>query len=178
MHSDEYLIDKAAKGDKAAFSELVNRYKGYVFAIVLKFVLDKTQAENIAQDTFIQAYVSLSKYKHGGFKSWIGRIAVNKAIDWQRKTSKETLVDMQTLAPQVCDDNNPEEQLVIKQEKEQLKTLFNQLPIKYKNVLKEFYFADKSYKQIATETGLSEKTIQSQLYRARKLLRKNWREER
>ena len=88
MGPEESLVKQAANGDKKAFAELVDRYKAYIFAIILKFINDKEQAENIAQETFLQVYISLPGYKHEGFRTWIGRIAVNKAIDLQRKVHR------------------------------------------------------------------------------------------
>lgn len=180
MSPEENLIKKAAKGDKNAFAEIVDKYKAYIYAIILKFVNDKEQAENIAQETFLQVYISLPGFKHEGFKTWIGRIAVNKAIDWQRKdarsTAREISVDMQTLATYLESNGNPENRIILDEEKERLRDIWAELPEKYQTALNEFYFADKTYKQIAKETGLPEKTIESRLYRARKIIREKWRE--
>ena len=82
------LIKKILSGDDNAFSQVVDEYKNYVFAIILNFIKDYDEVENVAQEVFLQVYISLPDFKIENFKGWIGRIAVNKSIDWKRKNAK------------------------------------------------------------------------------------------
>lgn len=79
---------KVPFGDEQAFCEIVETYKGYVFAIILNFIKDNYIAEDIAQEVFLQAYRSLPQFRNKNFKAWIGKIAVNKAIDFKRAQGK------------------------------------------------------------------------------------------
>ena len=89
MDRELILIKKAKEGDQAAFEEIVELYKNYVFAIILNFIKDYNEVENVAQEVFLQIFISLPKYKSDNFKGWIGRISSNKSIDWiRRKKSK------------------------------------------------------------------------------------------
>lgn len=88
MSLEDILIKRAAAGDKEAFEQLVDKYKGYVFAIILNLTKDDFHAENIAQEVFLQVYLSLPRYRFAGFRTWLGRIAVRKAIDWKRKQQR------------------------------------------------------------------------------------------
>lgn len=85
MDVNEKVIIKAINGDSDAFREIVETYKDFVFVIILNITMDYHEAENLAQETFIQVFRSLSFYRFNGFRTWIGRIATNKAIDWKRK---------------------------------------------------------------------------------------------
>ncbi|HHU30868.1 MAG TPA: RNA polymerase sigma factor, partial [Firmicutes bacterium] len=58
MSLEDILIKRAAAGDKEAFEQLVDKYKGYVFAIILNLTKDDFHAENIAQEVFLQVYLS------------------------------------------------------------------------------------------------------------------------
>lgn len=180
MSSEEILIRKAAEGSKAAFEDLVERYKAYVFAIILNFIEDNNQAENVAQEVFLQIYISLPRYRYEGFRTWIGRIATRKAIDWKRKEGRiavrERPVDMQEFVPGEDMSVRLEDEFIFNEDRERLKVLCDELPPKYRTIVKAFYYAGKSYKQIAMEEGIAEKTVESRLYRARKILRENWKE--
>ena len=70
------LIKKILSGDDNAFSQVVDEYKNYVFAIILNFIKDYDEVENVAQEVFLQVYISLPDFKIENFKGWIGRIAV------------------------------------------------------------------------------------------------------
>lgn len=180
MHSEDILIKKALAGDHDAFRHIVEKYQNYVFAIVLNITQDYQEAENIAQETFIQIYRSLSQYHFGGFKTWIGRIATNKAIDWKRKRKKEKenqVIYLDDLIDIRDDENNQvEKQLIGAEDLETMQSLCNKLPPKYGNVVKKYFFQSKSYKQIALEEGISIRTVETRLYRAKKILRECWKE--
>lgn len=84
---EQKWIEKAAAGNREAFNILVSRYKGYAMAAILPVIRDPEQAQDVLQETFLQVFRSLPRFKGGRFKAWLGRIAVNKAIDWKRKHS-------------------------------------------------------------------------------------------
>jgi DNA-directed RNA polymerase specialized sigma24 family protein len=81
---DEQRVQRFLSGDQEAFREIVDVYKAYVFAIILNFVKQQDEAENVVQEVFMQIYRSLPQYRFQSFKSWIGKISITKAIDWQR----------------------------------------------------------------------------------------------
>jgi RNA polymerase sigma factor (sigma-70 family) len=89
------LVQRCLDGEQDAFTLLVEKYKGYVFAIILSFVRDEETAKDIAQEVFLQVYRSLASYRQQNFKGWIGRITANKAIDYKRK-KRLTLCEMET----------------------------------------------------------------------------------
>jgi len=172
---NDNLVRRCLDGEQDAFSLLVEQYKGYVFAVILSFVRDEEAAKDIAQEVFLQVYRSLASYRQQNFKGWIGRIAANKAIDYKRKKSFQ-LCPLETAdAAWVKNSDGELEKLLLQREKEtRVKEVLLRLPPIYKEVLYKFYFEEKSYQEIALEEGISPRTVESRLYRARKTFRQEW----
>ncbi len=182
MERESLLIKKSIEGSEKAFANIVNNYKNYIFAIILNFIKDYGEAENVAQEVFLQIYTSLPTYDDNNFKAWIGKIAANKSIDWiRRKKTKfrEKAVDNTTdlIDSTASDKNNLEISIIDKERKEVLTKILNNMPEIYRSVIDKFYFQEKSYEMIAREEDVPIKTIASRLYRAKILLKEKWREE-
>lgn len=179
MDPDELLVKKALKGDEDSFRSLVEKYQGLVFAICFNITGHRQEAENLAQETFIQVYRSLSRYENKGFKSWIGKIASNKAIDWKRKMRLENegkVVYLEDIEEISTESNSIHEELIKKENSKKVLELCNKLPEIYSSVLIKFYIQSKSYNEISKEDGISVKTVESRLYRAKNAIRKQWKE--
>lgn len=174
MKAEEDLIKAASAKDEEAFREIVETYQAFVFAVIFNIIRDYQEAENVAQETFIQVYRSLPQYKFKGFKTWIGRIAANKAIDTKRKRQKEkerqVSLSEQLLNMDLSREDLVEDIIIREEELEVVHRLINGLPEHYHNVMIKHYIQSKSYQQIADEEGVSIRTIGSRIYRAKKLL--------
>ena len=181
MERESLLIKESIKGDEEAFARIVNNYKNYVFAIILNFIKDYGEAENVAQEVFFQIYTSLPNYNNENFKAWIGKIAANKSIDWIRKKRakyrEEAVENPADLIESTMCGNNPEAFIVQKERKEALEKVLSSMPDIYRVAVEKFYFHDKSYEVIAREEDVPIKTVASRLYRAKILLKEKWREE-
>ena len=181
MERESLLIKESIKGDEEAFAGIVNNYKNYVFAIILNFIKDYGEAENVAQEVFFQIYTSLPNYNNENFKAWIGKIAANKSIDWIRKKRakyrEEAVENPADLIESTMCGNNPEAFIVQKERKEALEKVLSSMPDIYRVAVEKFYFHDKSYEVIAREEDVPIKTVASRLYRAKILLKEKWREE-
>lgn len=181
METEILLIKKAKSGHEDSFSQLIDIYKSYIFAIILNFIKDYSEVENVAQEVCLQIYVSLPTYDQQNFKGWIGRIATNKSIDWLRK--KKAKFNDELLEEGVLEilpieqKDNPETLLIEKEKKEELLKALDSIPEIYSDTLKKFYFEEKSYEIIAKEENVTTKTIASRLYRAKILLKEKWRNE-
>ena len=126
---------------------------------------------------FIQLYRSLPDYQLDHLKAWIGRITVNKAIDWKRRQSKY-IPEWDTALEKVVDSRfiGPDQQVIQNERATHIKELCRALPPRYKRIVIKYHFEEKSYQQIAREEGISLKTVESRLYRARKMMRERWKE--
>src|SRR3979490_612682 len=80
--SDESLVRRAQRGDRAAFDELVLRHRSRVYAVTLRLCRHPADAEDALQDTFLSAYRALGSFtRRARFSTWLYRIAVNAAYD-------------------------------------------------------------------------------------------------
>jgi RNA polymerase sigma factor (sigma-70 family) len=168
------MIRKAAQGDEQAFRMIVEQYKHFVYAICKNIIKDPHEAENLTQETFLQVYKSLRNYQYKGFKTWIGRIATNKSIDYKRKLMTRQKQEIQPIEEmeQIPDDTPSVQEKILKnEEKEQLNVFLSELPQQYQTVILKYYAENKSYQQIAKEEHVSIKTIETRLYRGKKLLK-------
>jgi RNA polymerase sigma factor (sigma-70 family) len=181
MDNEELIIQRAAGGDGQAFRWIVEKYQIFVFNICLNVVKDIQHAENIAQETFLKAYRSLYLYELKGFKTWLGKIALNKALDYQRKLNSQKKREsniLEEVEPYVAaEEDSMAEELTKKEDRKKIILLCNQLPDIYKDIVKKHYIYEKCYAEIALEEGISIKTVESRLYRARKLLKSKWEED-
>ena len=176
------LIEKAKEGNQDAFEQIVDLYKNYVYAIILNFIKDREEAENVAQEVFLQIYLSLPKYKSDNFKGWISRISSNKAIDHIRKKKTSFKEKPAEITEDLMQDiknlknETPEEMLIEKEKTLELEKICASLPRIYEDTIRKFYLEGKSYEEISKEESVTVKTIASRLYRGKNLLRKKWRE--
>ena len=88
---DREIIEKVLAGDQGQYALLVNRYKGLVFSLVMKYVKGREDAEEVAQDVFIKAYKNLASFKgESKFSTWLYTVAVTTSISFLRKNNLHT----------------------------------------------------------------------------------------
>ncbi len=101
------LIEGKTKSEEVFY----NHFYGFVFSIVFKYVLDRGDAEELTNDCFIKIFNSKRKYKNekgGTLKAWIGRIAINTAVDHFRKSNKKRITDSLESKHEVISDGQVE----------------------------------------------------------------------
>ncbi|MFH5187006.1 sigma-70 family RNA polymerase sigma factor [Paenibacillus sp. TAB 01] len=127
----------------------------------------------------MKIYASLPQYRHQGLKTWMTRIAVNKAIDFKRaaERKREQLSDEIELLIPADEEYSLEDEVLSKQQQQKIRDYLDHMPDNYREVVVAFYMEDKSYQEIAAEQGVALKTVESKLYRAKQWLRKHWKEE-
>jgi len=97
MDSDERILGRFRQGDAAAFEELVRRYEAALRNVAFGFLRDHALAEDVAQDVFLTAYRKLSSLRRGGsVKSWLFRIAINRAQDELRRIKRKLEISWET----------------------------------------------------------------------------------
>ncbi|MBU7317521.1 sigma-70 family RNA polymerase sigma factor [Paenibacillus sp. SM 69] len=168
-------------GDADAFRELVDKYGNYLFQAVYGVLRSTKDAEDVTQEALLKIYASLPQYRYQGFKTWLTRIAVNKAIDFKRsqdRKKEELTDDWEGRTPPEPTQSNPVETQVIRRERSTyVRERLDRLPENYRDVVVAFYIEEKSYQQIAEEQQVAIKTVESKLYRAKQYMRKVWKEE-
>jgi len=174
MESDEQLVRNIVKGNHQLFKELIVRYQSKVFAVALKVSNNQKDAEDISQEVFLQLYRSLENFNgESSLATWIYRITMNKAIDFKRKQVKQQENETSELLSTLQEDNllSPEEALIKTIDKELIHSYLIELPQAYSDVLKLYYFEELTYGEIALKLNVAVKTVESRLYRAKRLIK-------
>jgi RNA polymerase sigma-70 factor (ECF subfamily) len=175
MEHDENLIQQILLGRRDLFEQIVLKYQNLVYSICINITKNTHDAENVAQETFLTAYSSLTGFRGGSFKSWICRIAVNKSIDFKRSHSRYVFEEFMETMEQAGESAEEEYERV--ERKERLEHILSVLPEKYASVIKAFYYNQLSVKEISRHMELAERTVETRLYRAKKLIKERWGED-
>lgn len=178
-------IKTVQNGGPENFRPFVQEYGPYIYRTVYAVLRSPHDAEDVTQEVLLQIYRSLPECRFDGLKTWITRIAVNRAIDHKRSRARkpEQLVDEVSFEEKPPDQAQTmsmpaAEQLTIEAEDKRLvQERIASMPGNYREVINAYYMEEKTYEQIAAETGLERKSVESRLYRARNWMKRHWRKE-
>jgi len=169
--TDCEIIEACLNGHSDYFSELVSRYKNLVYSIILRMVVDKEEANDLAQEVFIKIYKNLGKY-HSDFKfsTWTMRITTNHVIDYRRKKKQQT-VPIDDMEYAVSDVASPEERYIEKESAAALKKVVESLPDMYKVPIVLYHQQGLSYQEIAAVIEVPLSKVKNRIFRGRKMLK-------
>ncbi|KAB2880029.1 sigma-70 family RNA polymerase sigma factor [bacterium] len=172
--ADEVVIKKFQQGDLVAFDVIVARYKEQLINYVYTFVGDKSDAEDIVQDTFVKIYRFRQSYKNiAKFSTWIYTVAGNLAKSELRKRKRQQLYPISSLNngdkefEAVETRINSDEMTDSAVKKELIKKAIRTLPDHYQLVIRMREIDNMSYEEIAEVTRLPLGTVRSRISRAR-----------
>ena len=161
--TDDMLVTLYLKGNNTAFDILLNRHQDRLFNYIYFIVRSKEVAEDIFQETFVKAIVTLQQGRYtndGKFAAWITRIAHNLVIDQFRiernentVSNDETGIDLLNNAK--LSEGNIENRMVNEQVLKDVRMLIDELPDCQREVVFMRYYQDMSFKEIADITGVS-----------------------
>lgn len=165
------LIDSAVRGDHEAFGRIVDTYKTAVYNLAYRMLRNGSDAEDAAQEIFLRAYTKLATYdRERKFSTWLLSIASNYCIDVLRRR-RAVMVDLEEVAFGLPSDApGPERSALYQEHREAVARAINKLPETYRMVTVLRYYHDCSYEEIERITGLSEATVKTRLFRARRQL--------
>jgi RNA polymerase sigma-70 factor (ECF subfamily) len=172
----EQLITQLKNGDNKAFNELINQYRVSVINLCYGFVRNQEDAEDIAQEVFIEIFRSISNFRGDSkLSTWIYRIAVSRALNKVRKnkfnqlfTSLDILFDYR----KTINTNSPHQILQSKENASLLQHSINKLPENQKIAFVLHHYDDHSYQQISEIMGCSLSSVESLIHRAKTNLNK------
>jgi RNA polymerase sigma-70 factor (ECF subfamily) len=177
---DASLAISASRGDRQAFTRLVEENKRSVYGLCLRLLSDPEEARDAAQEAFTRAFSSLESYDlEQAFAPWVLRIARNHCLDLlRRRIPARARVELDAE-----DDDGPPRELADTtseraddaiqkaQTREALERAVAALPANYREVVHLFHVEQLSYKEIATTMGIPLGTVMTWLHRARAQLR-------
>lgn len=179
---DPELAGLALAGQQSAYGELMRRHRDGVFRLARGHVGDATEALDITQETFISAFAALTRYDGARpFRLWIARIAINKCHDWARRRAVRrffTFARPIEEAGAVADAApTPEEAIQSQAELAQIHAAIAALPGNLRDVLVLRTLEGMSQAEAAQILGVSEKAVETRLYRARNKLAEQLRDD-
>ena len=176
---EQELIRKAQEGQSDAFNTLVEKYQRKMFHLAYSMTRNRESADDLTQDVFLKAYSSLKNFRaESGFGTWLYRIAVNTVKDHLRKEGRKRALPFDE---SIQDSSlSSQEDTILKREQERedaskrrlLHRAVETLPEKYRVILTLRDIQGIPYSDIADILRISPGTVDSRLFRARKLLKK------
>lgn len=181
--AERALVERAAQGDRDAYRILVEKYQNRVFSLVLSMVKSREDAEDIVQESFVKAYLSLKNFRgESSFYTWIYRVAYNMAIDFQRRDTRRNGVvaevrstggeDEPRPVEGVARDGNPEETAHRRELAASLDEAMAGLSEEHRAVIMLREVDGLSYAEIADSLGVSQGTVMSRIHYAKKYLQR------
>lgn len=182
--TEQRIIQRAKKGDRGAFAELVDLYKDKIYHISYRMLGNKQEAEDVAQETFLRVYANLDNYDpQYKFSTWIYRIASNLSIDHIRKRKQTLSLDAEVAGSDGMDwhdrfadmGKGPEEEVLTDELQEEVQGAIMSLNPNYRAVMILRYIEDLSLQEISEAIALPISTIKTRIHRGREALRKKLR---
>jgi RNA polymerase sigma-70 factor (ECF subfamily) len=167
---DAGLVERYLAGDTAAFDEIMVRYERQIYRICYRFVDNREDAMDLAQEVFIKAFEHLATFRReSSLKTWLYRIAMNHCINHVKKHSQE-FVEVTEYTGSV--HSRVQDQLEEREQREHFRRLVKLLPPKQKAILEMRINEQLSYEEIAKISGRSISTIKASVFFALEKLRK------
>ena len=178
MHTepaDMDVISLVLKGDHNAYSTLVERYKNFVFTIVLRYVKSREDAEEVSQDVFIKAYRSLAAFKGDAkFSTWLYTVTTTTCITFLRKKKIEIhSLDNEKVfnAADNLDGGMSANQVEQKSRVNMVNEAIQMLSTDDAQIITLFYKGEQTLEEIAAIVGKEPNAVKVQLHRARARLK-------
>ncbi|MHC4586892.1 MAG: sigma-70 family RNA polymerase sigma factor, partial [Planctomycetota bacterium] len=169
------LLEKCLKGNSQAFEVIVAKYQELVCAITFSGVTDVQQSEELAHQTFINAWKNLSQLKDlARFRPWLCTIARNNIRNFLNKNQRDIIAKtkaMENINDTAADEAGPLESAIKKEHEELVSDAIRRIPEQYREPLVLYYRQQQSVKQVALSLDLSMDVIKQRLQRGRKLIK-------
>ncbi len=170
---EQAWVLQARRGDRSAFSRLVEAYQRPVFNLTYRMLGDVEEAEDAAQEAFLRAYSRLSQYDpEMKFSTWLFSIANHYCIDRLRKRrmTQISIDDNPVLQNLEGSDPRPERHALQQEARIEVQSMLERLAPEYRTPLVLRYWEDLSYEEIAATMNVTVATVKSRLFRARQQL--------
>jgi RNA polymerase sigma-70 factor (ECF subfamily) len=173
--TDEEIVARVRGGETRLFEELVHRHQDAVYGSALRTVGDPAEAEDIAQEVFLRLYRGLEKLRgEAKLSTWLYRVTYNLCIDWLRSSRRRRRGSVPIdEAHEVADARvDVQAELLDEEERGRIRLAIDDLPDHYRLPVLLLYYEKLSYEEIAAVMEVPVKTVETRLYRARKIMRR------
>lgn len=172
---DNEIISRVLKGEQNAYAELVNRYQGYVFTLVLRMIKSREDAEEVAQDVFVKAFRSLADFRgESKFSTWLYTIASTTSITFLRKKKLDIHSLDNEKVFELADNKDSGFRANLIEQKSRANMVTKAIGLLSPDdaeIITLFYKVEQSLDEIAKILGLETNTVKVRLHRARTRLK-------
>ncbi len=177
--ADQLLVERVQRGDKSAFDALVLKYQHRIIKLVGRYVYDASEAQDVAQESFIKAYRALPRFRgDSAFYTWLYRIAINTAknhlvsqsrrpVDQQLDLQDPEQYDMHARLKNV---DTPERLLLTDEIQATVERAIEALPEELRTAIVLRELDGMSYEEIAEAMDCPVGTVRSRIFRAREAI--------
>jgi len=168
---EHLLVERCRQGDETAFRELVDQYKGLVFALIARSITNRARAEELAQDVFLKVHKGLPYFRgEAKLSTWIYRIVINVVSQERRELATVSLDD--------DDEGRPKHEPASHDRafgdlamKDRLQKAIERLPVPYQVLVNGHYLKGMRYEELAEALNMPMGTVKTHLHRAKRRLR-------
>jgi RNA polymerase sigma-70 factor (ECF subfamily) len=168
------LMRRVANGDQTAFAEFYDSTSRTVYGIVLRVVRDRAQAEEVAQEVYVEAWTSAPRFdpELGSPTGWLNTIAHRKAVDRVRSSERSYAREQRHFDAETQRVSLDTSDIVVAQDQSQrVRAALEQLPEAQRTAVRMAYFEGRSYREVAESLGLPLGTVKTRIRDAMKRLR-------
>jgi RNA polymerase sigma-70 factor (ECF subfamily) len=178
--TDQDLVERVQGGDKTAFDLLVRKYQHRVVKLVMRYMRDPADAEDVTQEAFIKAYRALPQFRgESAFYTWLYRIAINTAKNAAVARSRSPVeydLDLQNsdesyeLQARMADHDTPEALAMAEEIRLVVEAAIDSLPEELRTAIVLRELDGQSYEAIAATMACPVGTVRSRIFRAREVI--------
>jgi RNA polymerase sigma factor (sigma-70 family) len=169
MDQDDLLVEGCKAGNQQAQIGVYRKYYRQVYNTCLRIVNNTADAEDLMQNSFIDAFNRIKSYKGpSAFAGWLKKIAVNNAIDYLGR--KRPLQEIHGSLPDIADVSETENEEFIEYRVEQIKQAMNSLHDEYRVILSLYLFEGYDHEEIGQILNISHANVRTRISRARQSL--------
>ena len=168
------LIERCRAGDDDAFSELVDRYKNLVYAVVTRLVADRAEADDLAQEVFLKVHKGLPSFRGDAkLSTWIYRIVRNVCADTAtRRPQRLASLDERDEEGRLLREPAVEDGAFgVLERRDRLEKAIEHLSVEQRFLISAHYFAGQQYQELADILNMPVGTVKTTLHRAKQRLR-------
>jgi RNA polymerase sigma-70 factor (ECF subfamily) len=171
---DEALLERARRGDRDAFGQLVERHQDGLYTMALRMLGRPEDAADVVQETFLRAYVNLPRLQPASVRGWLFRVAVNAGHDIQRRSVRRPTSALEDSEGKILDlpdpGLGPEATVEARDRARVVRDAILALPIEYREAVVLRDVNELSYEEMAVALRVPLGTVKSRLSRARAML--------
>ena len=180
--SDSALVERIASGDQLAFEAVMRKYNGKLFRIARSILRDDSDAEDVLQDAYLDAYRHIGDFRGGSeLSTWLTRIVINQALMRVRKERRRSSIvpfrsafvhEADSPEVQVPDQSeSPSASAIRAETRRMLERRIDELPVAFRTVFIMREVEEMSVEETARCLSITPATVRTRLFRARALLR-------